>query len=196
MKLSLAFLLCTLRSALLMTASLLLAGGALAGSSSGGSWYTSYGDEGYYEHFAGAVEDYNGTGNSNLGLCIDGVNEMRGHLSNVGYSNYRIFTDSSVWATEYESGADWIYADGGDLAYFSGHGGSGLFVMNGSGGDDMLWWGETKWGDRDGHSNWQTGAYMRFTSSSCNTAWDTATSFSCDPTSGVTKASSRCSASS
>jgi hypothetical protein len=250
----------TTRIATLLATSLLLSAAAHAGYASSGSWNTTTKDEGLFEHFAGAVEDYNGTGNSNLGLCIDGVNELRGHIENIGYTNYRIYTDNSVYSTEWESSYDRYYADAGDLAYFSGHGGSGLFVMNGAAGDDLVWWGETRWGDkdvevvamdacqvldatgranmgdanaydgvhwllgfesnandvsttashygyylrmgysigsawryatRDGHSWTQTGAYVRFTSSSCNTAYDTATSMSCDPTSGVTIASSR-----
>ncbi len=245
-------------AAALLAASL-IATSAFAGSYTSGSWRTGT-DDSYREYFVGSVEDYNGTANSNLNWCHEGVEEMRGHLNNISYTNYRIFTDEDVWSTEFESGADWIYADAGDLAYFSGHGGSGLFVMNGDGGDDLVWWNEVRWGDRDleviafdtcqtldangrtqlgnanvydgvhymvgfesnardikttashygyylrmgysiglawqsatrdGHANWETGAYLRYTSSSCNTAWDTATSMSCDPTSGVTKASAR-----
>jgi hypothetical protein len=243
----------------LLAAALLLSTSAQAGSYTSGSWSTGY-DDSTREHFAGSVEDYTGTANTNLNHCHEGVEDLRGHLNNISYTNYRIFTDEDVWSTEYESGADWIYADAGDLAYFSGHGNSGLFVMNGDGGDDLVWWDEVRWGDRDleviafdackvldangrtqlgnanvydgvhyllgfesnardtsttashygyylrmgysigsawasatrdGHSNWYTGAYVRFTSSSCNTAYDTATSMSCDPTSGVTIASSR-----
>jgi hypothetical protein len=248
----------SITSALAAT-TLLLATSAQAGSYVSGSWHTGY-DDSTREHFAGSVEDYNGTANSNLNHCHAGIEDLRGHLNNIGYGNYRIFTDEDVWSTAYESGVDWIYADGGDLAYFSGHGGSGLFVMNGDAGDDMVWWDEVRWGDRDleviafdacrvldangrsqlgsanaydgvhwmlgfesnardvsttashygyylrmgysigsawqsatrdGHFHWSTAAYVRYTSSSCNTAYDTATSMSCDPSSGVTTASAR-----
>jgi hypothetical protein len=243
----------------ILFATLVLPASALAGSASGGTWNISR-EDAYREHFADAVEDYTGTGNSNLGQCIDGVSAMKNQLSSTSYTNYRIFTDASASSNDWQSATDQTWADGGDLAYFSGHGNSGVFVMNGAVGDSVVWYNETQWGNgdvevvamdacktldaagrtnfgnanvndgvhwilgfesnandtavtatnygyylrsgygiglawvtatRDGHDATQTGAYVRFTSTACNTASETLTSLTCDPTSGVTTATYR-----
>ena len=120
---------------------------ATAGYYANGSWSTFH-DDGIWEVFADAVEDYGGTGD--LGLCIDGVEDWVFWMGWAGYGNYRYATDANAWAHDYEESRwDDYYNDGADFAYFSGHGNSGGFSLHGAGGDDWVGYWEVRWGERD-----------------------------------------------
>lgn len=121
---------------------------AQAGYYTNGSWSTSP-DEGTRELYGDAIDDYSGTGSSNLNNCIDGLEKFIDRMEDISYTHWRYSTDEDAWSTDFEaSGSDHLYGDAGEFGYFSGHGSTGKAKFNGSSGDD-LYATETELGDND-----------------------------------------------
>lgn len=127
----------------------LLASSASAGWYTSGSWSTAA-DEGTYEVFGHACDDWSGTGNTNLTATISGLELWIDWMGLAGYANYKYGTDANAWASAWEqASSDDSYADAADFAYVSTHGASDSVAFNGSSGDDALTSSETRWGNGD-----------------------------------------------
>ncbi|AUX39691.1 uncharacterized protein SOCE26_010860 [Sorangium cellulosum] len=216
-----------------------------------GTWSTTDDDSWTREYYGDGVNDWSGTGNSNLAFCNAGVENIADQLFTQGYA-YRFSTDADAWETDFTvGGQENDYGDAADYAYISTHGSPDLVAFNGSAGDDELTASETYWnldldvialdacrvleiwsgartsyGNRhlnaglhyvmgfdsdandiittaenyafyltqgythrgawrqatsDGHESDRGGAYIRYSSSSCDTLNETLTSHACDP---------------
>ncbi len=122
---------------------------ALANYYTNGTWSTSP-DEGNREIYGDAVEDYSGTGSSNLSNCISGLEKFIDKMEVISYTRWQYSTDEDAWSTDFEaSGVEDLYGDAGDFGYFSGHGNTGYARYNGDYGDDYLYDTETEYGDND-----------------------------------------------
>lgn len=121
--------------------------------------FSSTNDSTTLECFADAVENYSGTGSSNLAFPIDDAGAYISFMSSTAsyyafpispYPNYIFYVDSTAWSTDFEKvGKDNVYNDNGDMNYFSGHGASGYFSFAGSSGDNKVTASDTQWGDQD-----------------------------------------------
>ena len=102
-----------------------------------GTWSTSP-DEGNREIYGDAVEDYSGTGSSNLNQCVNGLEDFIYWMEFINYTRWQYSTDEDAWSWDFEDGElDETYGDAGDFAYFSGHGSTGYAKFNGDYGDNL-----------------------------------------------------------
>lgn len=128
---------------------LLLSSPAMATWTTSGSWSTTA-DEGTYEVFGDATDDWSHTANSNLTCTISGLKDWVSWMSSTGYSNSKYGTDGNAWSSAWEqASADDSYGDAGDFGYISTHGTTDYVAFNGTSGDNALTSSETQWGNND-----------------------------------------------
>lgn len=128
---------------------ILLTSFAYAGWYTNDTWSTTA-DEGTYEAFAHACDDWSGTSNGNLAATISGATLWLGYVGQAGYTHYKFGTDANAWSSSWEqANSDDSYVDAGDFAYLATHGSSATAYFNGSSGDDKLTASETQWGNND-----------------------------------------------
>lgn len=136
-------------AALALAGLTLLSSTARAGWHTSGPWSTSDQDGSTWEVYGDAINDFSGTGLSNLSNCVPGVLAWAGRMRNAGYS-YQVGTDQDAWSSDFEEvNFDDSYADASDYAYVSTHGASNFVFFNGAHGDDGLTANETFWGELD-----------------------------------------------
>jgi hypothetical protein len=122
---------------------------AHAGSTSAGYW-THDVDGSTWEILGESVNAHSACGLNTLYQTTNEVQAFINQMVPFGYSNYRHYSDSAAWSTDFEqSGHDNTYNEVGDFNYVSTHGSSGAFYFCGSGGDNVVTAAETHWGDED-----------------------------------------------
>lgn len=122
---------------------------AMAGWYTSGAWSSSP-DEGTYEAFGHACDNWSGTANTSLTAANAGVQRWTNWMVSTGYTSYKFGTDANAWSSSWEQrNSDDSYADAGDFGYVSTHGASDYVAFNGSSGDNALTSSETQWGNND-----------------------------------------------